>query len=89
MDTGSGGGGESLQATVDIGRVVSNAVDLASAVAIGGATRRHLFYCTTTECVQAMTAIQDMNVRPADNFDWNILDSTGASIINVDEATEP
>ncbi len=85
---GVGGGGGSLQDAVTIGRLVTDAVDLSSAVGIGGSTRRHLFYCTASECVWALTATQDLNIRPADNFDWNVLDSADANIINADEATK-
>ena len=82
------GGGESLQQTVDIGRLVTNAVDIPSAVAIGGPTRRHLFYCTASECVWTLTAAQDLNVTLADTFDYNIKDAEGSLILNVDETTK-
>ena len=89
-DGGTGsGGGESLQETADIGRSVSNAVDLASAVCLGGLTNKHCFYGNDTEgAVQAVTPAQHVNLLVPDTFTLAVRDATQTAIITWEENTK-
>ena len=82
------GGGESLQQTADIGRVVSNAASVGTALQLGETTRRHLLYCTATECVWTPNTAQNLTWKLFTGFDLNIADAAGVPIINVDNDTQ-
>lgn len=82
-------GSQTLQDVAVLGRSVTDAIDLASAVCLGGLTNKHCLYGNDTEgAVWAIAPSQSLNFVLTTGQDMNIKDSIGDPIVNFDNDTK-